>query len=113
MLAIGRGLMARPRIMLLDEPSLGLSPLLTEEIFDIISRLNQEQKVTMMLGEQNAAGALGVANYGYVRELGRIVMADDASTLASSKDVQEFYLGITEEENQRGQRRWKQRKTWR
>jgi branched-chain amino acid transport system ATP-binding protein len=113
MLAIGRGLMARPRIMLLDEPSLGLSPLLTEEIFDIISRLNQEQKVTMMLVEQNAAVALGVANYGYVMELGRIVMADDASTLASSKDVQEFYLGITEEENQRGQRRWKQRKTWR
>ena len=113
MLAIGRGLMARPRIMLLDEPSLGLSPLLTEEIFDIISRLNQEQKVTMMLVEQNAAGALGVANYGYVMELGRIVRADDASTLASSKDVQEFYLGITEEENQRGQRRWKQRKTWR
>ena len=113
MLAIGRGLMARPRIMLLDEPSLGLSPLLTEEIFDIISRLNQEQKVTMMLVEQNAAVALGVANYGYVMELGRIVMADYASTLASSKDVQEFYLGITEEENQRGQRRWKQRKTWR
>lgn len=113
MLAIGRGLMARPRIMLLDEPSLGLSPLLTEEIFDIISRLNSEQKVTMMLVEQNAAVALGVATYGYVMELGRIVMADDASILAASKDVQEFYLGITEEENQRGQRRWKQRKTWR
>ena len=113
MLAIGRGLMARPRIMLLDEPSLGLSPLLTEEIFDIISRLNSEQKVTMMLVEQNAAVALNVATYGYVMELGRIVMADDASTLASSKDVQEFYLGITEEDNQRGQRRWKQRKTWR
>jgi len=113
MLAIGRGLMARPRIMLLDEPSLGLSPLLTEEIFDIISRLNSEQKVTMMLVEQNAAVALNVATYGYVMELGRIVMADDASILASSKDVQEFYLGITEEDNQRGQRRWKQRKTWR
>ncbi len=113
MLAIGRGLMARPRIMLLDEPSLGLSPLLTEEIFDIISRLNSEQKVTMMLVEQNAAVALSVATYGYVMELGRIVMADNAATLAASKDVQEFYLGITEEENQRGQRRWKQRKTWR
>ncbi len=113
MLAIGRGLMARPRIMLLDEPSLGLSPLLTEEIFGIIQRLNAEQKVTMMLVEQNAAVALSIANYGYVMELGRIVMADDAATLAASKDVQEFYLGISQEENQRGQRRWKQRKTWR
>ena len=113
MLAIGRGLMARPELMLLDEPSLGLSPLLTEEIFAIIQRLNQEQKVTMMLVEQNAAVALSVADYGYVMELGRIVMADEAATLASSKDVQEFYLGISEEQSQRGQRRWKQRKTWR
>ena len=113
MLAIGRGLMARPRIMLLDEPSLGLSPLLTEEIFAIIARLNKEQGVTMMLVEQNAAVALSVANYGYVMELGRIVMEDDAGVLAGSKDVQEFYLGISAEESQRGQRRWKQRKTWR
>ena len=113
MLAIGRGLMAKPRLMLLDEPSLGLSPLLTEEIFEIIRRLNKEQNVTMMLVEQNAAVALSVADYGYVMELGRIVMADDANTLANSKDVQEFYLGISDEESQRGQRRWKQRKTWR
>lgn len=113
MLAIGRGLMARPRIMLLDEPSLGLSPLLTEEIFGIIARLNDEQGVTMMLVEQNAAVALSVADYGYVLELGRIVMEDQAATLAGSKDVQEFYLGISSEESQRGQRRWKQRKTWR
>ena len=67
----------------------------------------------MMLVEQNAAVALGVADYGYVMELGRIVMANDAATLAASKDVQEFYLGISNEESQRGQRRWKQRKTWR
>lgn len=113
MLAIGRGLMARPKLMLLDEPSLGLSPLLTQEIFEIIIRLNQEQHVTMMLVEQNAKVALGAADYGYVMELGRIVMEDDAQTLNESKDVQEFYLGVSNEENQRGQRRWKQRKTWR
>ena len=113
MLAIGRGLMAKPSIMLLDEPSLGLSPLLTEEIFTIIKRLNKEQGVTMMLVEQNASVALSVADFGYVMELGRIVMDDKASTLAASKDIQEFYLGVTQEENQRGQRRWKQRKTWR
>ena len=113
MLAIGRGLMARPKLMLLDEPSLGLSPLLTEEIFAIIQRLNREQKVTMMLVEQNAAVALSVADYGYVMELGRIVMDDQAAALAASRDVQEFYLGVTQDQGTRGQRRWKQRKTWR
>ena len=112
MLAIARGLMARPRVMLLDEPSLGLSPLLVKEIFGIIRRLNQEQGVTMMLVEQNAMVALNVADYGYVMELGRIVMADEAQRLLQSKDVQEFYLGI-KEETQRGQKRWKQKKTWR
>ena len=113
MLAIGRGLMAHPKLMLLDEPSLGLSPLLTQEIFEIIVRLNKEQKVTMMLVEQNAKVALDVADYGYVMELGRIVMDDKAEVLAASKDIQEFYLGVSQDENQRGQRRWKQRKTWR
>ncbi len=112
MLAIGRGLMARPKIMLLDEPSLGLSPLLVKEIFAIIKRLNKEQGVTMLLVEQNAKVALDVADYGYVMEIGRIVMADDADTLAASKDIQEFYLGVRED-SERGQRRWKQRKTWR
>ncbi|MGH1575790.1 ABC transporter ATP-binding protein [Planktotalea sp.] len=113
MLAIGRGLMSRPKLMLLDEPSLGLSPLLTQEIFEIIVRLNKEQKVTMMLVEQNAKVALDAADYGYVMELGRIVMNDSAEVLAASKDIQEFYLGVSQDENQRGQRRWKQRKTWR
>ena len=113
MLAIGRGLMARPKLMLLDEPSLGLSPLLVREIFQIIRRLNKEQGVTMMLVEQNAKVALEVADYGYVMELGRIVMADDARRLLESKDVQEFYLGVQTEESQRGQKRWKQKKTWR
>jgi branched-chain amino acid transport system ATP-binding protein len=113
MLAIGRGLMSHPSLMLLDEPSLGLSPLLTQEIFDIIVRLNKEQNVTMMLVEQNAKVALDAADYGYVLELGRIVMNDKAEVLAASKDIQEFYLGVSQDENQRGQRRWKQRKTWR
>lgn len=113
MMAIGRGLMARPKIMLLDEPSLGLSPLLVKEIFAIIRRLNAEQGVTMMLVEQNAKVALDVAHFGYVMEIGRIVMDDAADVLAASKDIQEFYLGVKEDAGERGQRRWKQRKTWR
>ncbi len=112
MLAIGRGLMARPRLMLLDEPSLGLSPLLTQEIFGIIRRLNREQKVTMLVVEQNANIALNTAHFGYVLELGRIVMAGEASKLLASDDIQEFYLG-QQGESQRGQKRWKRRKTWR
>jgi branched-chain amino acid transport system ATP-binding protein len=112
MLAIGRGLMARPKLMLLDEPSLGLSPLLVKEIFLIIRRLNRERGVTMILVEQNARVALEIADYGYVMELGRIVMADTAERLLQSKDVQEFYLGV-QEQTQRGQKRWKQKKTWR
>lgn len=112
MLAIGRGLMAKPRLMLLDEPSLGLSPLLVKEIFAIIKRLNREQGVTMLLVEQNAKVALDVADYGYVMELGRIVMEGEATRLKESKDVQEFYLGV-QAETQRGQKRWKQKKTWR
>ena len=113
MMAIGRGLMARPKIMLLDEPSLGLSPLLTKDIFSIIKRLNVEQGVTMILVEQNAKVALDVAHYGYVMELGRIVMNDSSSKLRDSKDIQEFYLGQSEQSSERGQKRWKQRKTWR
>ncbi|MFZ1681172.1 MAG: ABC transporter ATP-binding protein [Rhizobiaceae bacterium] len=112
MLAIGRGLMARPKLMLLDEPSLGLSPLLVSEIFEIIGRLNRERSMTMMLVEQNAAIALENAHFGYVLELGRIVMAGEAETLKQSKDVQEFFLGVRDE-SPRGQKRWKQRKTWR
>lgn len=112
MLAIGRGLMAKPSLMLLDEPSLGLSPLLVKEIFAIIKRLNKEQGVTMLLVEQNAKVALDVADYGYVMELGRIVIDGEAQKLKDSKDIQEFYLGVTEE-TQRGQKRWKQKKTWR
>ncbi|WP_333827666.1 ABC transporter ATP-binding protein [Pararhodobacter sp.] len=112
MLAIGRGLMLRPRIMLLDEPSLGLSPLLTQEIFTILRRLNKDVGVTMMLVEQNAAVALDLADHGYVMELGRIVMSDSAEKLAASEDIQSFYLGHANE-GARGERRWKKRKTWR
>lgn len=112
MLAIGRGLMARPRVMLLDEPSLGLSPLLVREIFAIVRRLNRERKVTVVLVEQNAKVALDVADFGYVMELGRIVMAGESERLKQSKDVQAFYLGVREP-TERGERRWKQRKTWR
>ncbi|MCO6188315.1 ABC transporter ATP-binding protein [Rhizobium sp. L1K21] len=112
MLAIGRGLMAKPKIMLLDEPSLGLSPLLTKEIFAIVKRLNKEQKVTMLVVEQNAKIALDTAHYGYVMELGRIVMGGPAEKLRESKDIQEFYLG-QRSEGERAQRRWKNRKTWR
>lgn len=112
MLAIGRGLMARPKLMMLDEPSLGLSPLLTQEIFAIIARLNAEQGVTMLLVEQNAHIALATAHTGYVLEMGRIVMAGSTEKLRASDDIQEFYLGRTGE-TQRDQKRWKRRKTWR
>lgn len=112
MLAIGRGLMARPKILLLDEPSLGLSPMLVQEIFQIIKRLNSEQGVTMMLVEQNAKVALKAAHFGYVMEIGRIVMAGRCEKLLASEDIQEFYLGV-QGENQRAQKRWKRKKTWR
>ncbi|MEO1540816.1 MAG: ABC transporter ATP-binding protein [Pseudomonadota bacterium] len=112
MLAIGRGLMARPRLMLLDEPSLGLSPLLVQEIFGIIKRLNAEQGVTMLLVEQNAQVALETAHFGYVLEIGRIVMAGSSDRLLASEDIQEFYLGAAAA-GERGQKRWKRKKTWR
>ena len=112
MLAIGRALMLKPSIMLLDEPSLGLSPKLVQDIADIIKRLNKEQGVTVFLVEQNARMALKVCDYGYVMELGRIVMEDTGERLSSSTDIKEFYLG-QKDEGIRGRRRWKQRKTWR
>ena len=112
MLAIGRGLMARPKVMLLDEPSLGLSPLLVQEIFGILRRLNEEQQMTMMLVEQNASAALELAHDGYVMEVGRIVMDGTADDLMKSEDIQNFYLGV-QEEGAREERRWKRKKTWR
>src|SRR5262247_826540 len=112
MLAISRALMARPRLMLLDEPSLGLSPKLVKEIFDIIVRINRERGVTVLLVEQNANMALHVAHYGYVLEVGRIVMEDACDRLLEKDDIKEFYLGV-KEQSVRGTRRWKRKKTWR
>jgi len=112
MLSISRALMARPAMMLLDEPSLGLSPRLVKEIFDIIVRINREQGVTVLLVEQNAHMALTIADYGYVLEVGRIVMEDTCARLLEKEDIKEFYLGI-KEGSVRGTRRWKRKKMWR
>ncbi len=112
MVAIGRALMARPKMILLDEPSLGLSPRLVKEIFNIIVRINRENGTTIVLVEQNANVALQVAHYGYVLEMGRVVMADTGAALLQKDDVREFYLGI-KDKGVRGVRRWKKRKTWR
>ena len=112
MLAISRALMARPKMILLDEPSLGLSPKLVKEIFDIIGRINREQGMTILLVEQNANMALHLADYGYVLEVGRIVMEDTCTRLLEKDDIKEFYLGI-KDESIRGTRRWKRKKMWR
>jgi branched-chain amino acid transport system ATP-binding protein len=112
MLAIARALMARPKVMLLDEPSLGLAPKLVKDIFEIIQRINREQGVTVLVVEQNASIALHTADYGYVLELGRIVMEDTCERLLQKDDIREFYLGL-KESSIRGTRRWKRKKTWR
>ncbi len=112
MLAISRALMARPDLILLDEPSLGLSPKLTKEIFEIVVRINRERGTTILLVEQNANMALNAADYGYVLENGRIVMEDRCEVLREKEDIREFYLGM-KETGVRGERRWKKKKTWR
>ena len=112
MLAISRALMAAPVLMLLDEPSLGLSPKLTKEIFEIVVRINRERGTTMLLVEQNANMALNAADFGYVLENGRIVMEDSCERLREKDDIKEFYLGMREA-GARGERRWKKKKTWR
>ncbi|MBL8288947.1 MAG: ABC transporter ATP-binding protein, partial [Rubrivivax sp.] len=112
MLAIARALVAAPEMILLDEPSLGLSPKLTREIFEIVVRINRERGTTILLVEQNANMALNVADYGYVLENGRIVMEDRCAVLREKEDVKEFYLGM-KDTGVRGERRWKKKKTWR
>ncbi len=112
MLAISRALMGRPELILLDEPSLGLSPKLTKEIFEIVVRINRERGTTMLLVEQNANMALNAADDGYVLENGRIVMEDTCERLREKEDIKEFYLGM-KEAGARGERRWKKKKTWR
>ncbi|HNE59447.1 MAG TPA: ABC transporter ATP-binding protein [Piscinibacter sp.] len=112
MLAISRALMAAPELILLDEPSLGLSPRLTKEIFEIVVRINRERGTTILLVEQNANMALNAADYGYVLENGRIVMEGSCDVLREKEDIKEFYLGM-KDAGVRGERRWKKKKTWR
>jgi branched-chain amino acid transport system ATP-binding protein len=115
MLAIGRALIARPTLMLLDEPSLGLSPVLVENIFGIIRRINAEQGVSMLLVEQNASVALAIAHYGYILETGKVVIDGPAEKLAADADVREFYLGIGGAggaKSYRDLKHYKRRKRW-
>jgi len=115
MLAIGRALMARPKLMLLDEPSLGLSPLLVKEIFGIIREINENEKTTILLVEQNARVALSISSYGYIMENGKVVLDGETGKLASNEDVKEFYLGMNEVGSRKSYRdikHYKRRKRW-
>ncbi len=115
MLVIGRGLMASPKLMLMDEPSMGLSPMLVSEIFEIIRRINREEGVSILLVEQNARLALSIADHGYVMENGRIVLDDTVDKIRENADVKEFYLGLTEvgkKKSYRDVKHYKRRKRW-
>jgi len=115
MLVIGRGLMARPKLMLLDEPSLGLAPLMVQEIYEIIRRINEERKMAILLVEQNARAALGIADYGYVMENGRVVLSGAADMLRDNEDVQEFYMGLSAAGSKKSYREFKhyrRKKKW-
>jgi branched-chain amino acid transport system ATP-binding protein len=112
MLAIGRALMNHPKLLFLDEPSLGLSPILVKEIFNIIKTINREG-VTILLVEQNARMALAISHVGLILESGRFVMKGKSKELMNDKDVQEFYMGIRSEASAKGYQRWKRKKRWR
>jgi len=115
MLVIGRAMMATPKLMMLDEPSLGLAPLLVEEIYDIIKRFNTEQKTSVLLVEQNVRIALSIAHYGYVMENGRIVLDGTADFLKNNEDVKEFYMGLSAmgtKKSYREVKHYKRRKRW-
>ncbi len=114
MCAIGRALMSRPQMILLDEPSMGLAPQLVEEIFEIVKRLNEQEGVSILLAEQNTNVALRYATYGYILENGRVVMDGDAQTLGNNEDVKEFYLGLSAggRKSYRDVKHYKRRKRW-
>ncbi|MEW6350945.1 MAG: ABC transporter ATP-binding protein [Thermodesulfobacteriota bacterium] len=115
MMLISRALMAHPKLMLLDEPSLGLAPLLVQEIFSIIRQINEEEKTAILLVEQNAIAALDIATYGYVMEDGRVVLDGTAEDLKRNEDVKEFYLGfgaLSERKSYRDVKHYKRRKRW-
>jgi branched-chain amino acid transport system ATP-binding protein len=115
MLVIGRAMMATPKLMMLDEPSLGLAPLLVEEIYDIIRRFNTEQKTSVLLVEQNVRIALSISDYGYVMENGRVVLDGTADFLKNNEDVKEFYMGLSAlgtKKSYREVKHYKRRKRW-
>jgi len=115
MLVVGRGLMSHPKLMLVDEASLGLAPILVEEIFHILRRINEEEKVSILMVEQNARAALKLAHHGYVMESGRIVLDDTGEKLRGNADIREFYMGLStvgETKSYRGIKHYKRRKRW-